>query len=248
MESVLLRMEENIAIIELNRPEKMNALNVEMVRLFCDLLNKVRSAGEARALIVAAKGSNFSVGADINGLYAMNGETATEFRRAMRKAVEGMLNAEFPVIFALKGYSLGGGLELSEAADIRIASHDTVLGQPEVAIGINAGAGGNVFLPALIGRGKASFLSMTGKKISAEEAMKIGLVDVIAKGEVLQEALETARLIASYNRETVDRIKKTIIAASLGSWQTSFDQEEEDFVYLATNREVKARMEKFLKK
>ncbi len=226
----------------------MNALNLEMLQRFSGLLDSLSAHSEIRALIVAAKGKNFSAGADINELYALDRVKAAEFRATMRKIVTRILELDFPVIFALKGYSLGGGLELSESADIRVASEDAVIGQPEVAIGINAGAGGNVFLPKIVGRGMASLLSMTGRKIDSQEALRIGLIDVISKGDPLEEALRIAEKISSFPYETVKTIKRGIVSSVTDGWIKSFVIEENGFVDLSTSTEVKKRMKNFLNK
>ncbi|MCL4314947.1 MAG: enoyl-CoA hydratase/isomerase family protein [Candidatus Thermoplasmatota archaeon] len=241
-------IEGSTMIIRLNRPEKMNALNRDMLEGIASALNYASENNSLRAVIVSSTGDHFSAGADIAELHSLDTKGAKEFRATMRRIVDLILDMDIPVIFALKGYSLGGALEISEWADIRVAAKDSKLGQPEVAIGINAGAGGNSMLPFLVGRGMASFLSMTGEKIDAEEARRIGLVDLVVEGDPLEEAVKIASKISSFNYRTIRAIKRSMVESSVSGLKIGFTKEESFFIELAADREVKERMEKFLKR
>lgn len=248
MASIKTRTEGNILIIMLNRPEKMNALSREMLEDLAEALSSCRNDRTMRAVVVSSSGEHFSAGADISELHSLDLKGAVSFRSVMGRIVDLITGMDIPVIFALKGYSLGGALELAESADIRIAEKGSKLGQPEVAIGINAGAGGNSVLPFLVGRGMASFLSMTGEKIDADEARRIGLVDVVIEGDPVEEAIRIATRISQFPYQTIRAIKRSIIETVASGWRAGFKAEESFFIELATDPEVKERMERFLKR
>jgi enoyl-CoA hydratase/carnithine racemase len=204
-------VKDQIKFIYINRMEKRNALTKEMVQEMDSIVNGADDDPEVRSVAITGKGNDFSVGADIAMLSSFSVKEAKEFRKMMNQLARRIRECSRPVIAILKGYSLGGGLELAESADIRIAIKGAVIGQPEASIGINAGSGGNVMLPRIIGRGNAMYLSMMGKRISAEEAKTMGLVNEIVDDE--EEAESIIKLINKQPLETLQYIKKAVNAS-----------------------------------
>jgi len=187
---VLLVIEEGIACLTLNRPEVLNTINKEMLELLRHLLAALRSDDTVRGVIITGAGEKaFSAGADISFFSAASPH---EVRNRALLAVETFSLIETlgkPVIAAINGYALGGGIELAEACMMRVAVNTAKLGHPEVKIGAVAGWGGTTRLPRLIGKGRAAEMLLTGKMISAEDALNIGLVSrVVDPGSLMQEA------------------------------------------------------------
>lgn len=192
---VLLQRSAAVARITLNRPAVLNALDVEVLDLLASILDELARDEMTRVVILTGSGpSAFSAGADIGFLARAS---ALEVRDFAALAVEVTRRIEAlgkPVIAALNGHTLGGGLELAEACMLRIAETHATLGHPEVRIGAVAGFGGTTRLPRLVGRGRAADMLLTGRCIAAGEALGIGLVNrVVERGASLQEAEAVAR-------------------------------------------------------
>jgi enoyl-CoA hydratase len=190
-EPVLYREEKGIARIIFNRPAALNAMNQELVQQLALLLDKVRVDDAVKAVIITGTGEEaFSAGADIKFL---NQASPLEVRELARMAVSVNNKIETlgkVVVAAVNGYALGGGLELAEACMLRVAVGQAMLGHPEVRIGAIAGFGGTTRLPRLIGKGRAAELLLTGRLITAEEALQIGLVNRVVEAENLLSAAE----------------------------------------------------------
>ena len=193
--NLLIERDRDIAVVTVNRPGKLNALNRDTVEALHAFFRDAAADVSARAVIVTGAGSrSFVAGADIEevaGFSALEGREWGLLGQAMLRRIETM---EKPVIAAINGYALGGGLELAMACHIRIASTRARLGQPELKLGIVPGFGGTQRLPRLVGKGRALEMLLTGDPVTAEEALAMGLVNRIAKPERL---LETARTLAS---------------------------------------------------
>lgn len=188
------READGIAIITVNRPDKLNALNAEIVRELDATLRTARTDDAIRALIVTGTGTKaFVAGADIAELARMGPIEGVRISRAGQDTFRVLETMPKPVIGAINGFALGGGLELALACHIRLASSGAKFGLPEVRLGIIPGYGGTVRLPRLVGRGRALELMLTGDMIDAGEAYRIGLVNRIAEPDAL---LDTARDMA----------------------------------------------------
>ncbi len=212
--AVLLKKNKGIACLTLNRPDALNTINGEMLNLLGHLLDSLKTDNSVRAVIITGAGDRaFSAGADIGFFSAA---TPAEVRSRAQLAVETFSvieNLGKPVIAAINGYALGGGLELAEACTLRIAVKSAKLGHPEVRIGAVAGWGGTTRLPRLIGRGRAAELLLTGRMISAEDAFNIGLLNRVVDQAALmkeaeafmQEILEQAPLAVKMTWEAMHR-------------------------------------------
>ena len=197
-EAIRYELTDGVATITLNRPNVHNAMNErmreELTRCFGDLAR----SDEARVAVVTGTGERaFSAGADIREFVAP--QVPVRFREQRRRVDfrAAMDRCPQPIIAAIRGYALGGGLELALACDIRVAALDAQLGLTEINLAIIPGGGGTQRLPRLVGRGKALEMILTGARIDAREALRIGLVErVVPAAEVLTAALGLARTIA----------------------------------------------------
>lgn len=190
--TILLRLEPPLAWIVLNRPERLNAINIDMLKELNMLLDMLEEDERVRVVILTGSGRAFSAGADVTGFMGVTPVKAAIFSRKFQEVLNKIEYYTKPVIIAINGYALGGGLEVSMSGDIRIASETAQLGQPEINLGFIPGAGGTQRLPRLVGKSKAKEIIFTGDMIPASEALKIGLVDVVVPPEKLED--ETRRL------------------------------------------------------
>ena len=186
METIVIRLEPPLAWIVLNRPERLNAISPKMIKELSKALDELEENEEVRVVILTGTGRAFSAGADVT---AFAGVTPFKSMVFSKKFQEMLFKLEYftkPVIIAINGYALGGGLELAMAGDIRIASRTAQLGQPEINLGFIPGAGGTQRLPRLVGPSRAKELIYTGDMIPADEAHRIGLVDKVVPPEQLE--------------------------------------------------------------
>ncbi len=192
---VLYEQKDGIALITLNRPSVLNALNIDLLQFISSLLDNIKADSHIRAVIITGAGEKaFSAGADIQYL---NKATPLEVRELAQMAVS--VNNKIETldkisVAAINGFALGGGLELAESCMLRVASNNARLGHPEVKLGAVAGWGGTTRLPRLIGKGRAAELLLTGRIISADDAMNSGLVNKVVEADRLLE--ETRSLVS----------------------------------------------------
>ena len=183
---VLLAEQEGIATVTVNRPEKLNALNDEVIGLLTAAFERCRQSGSVGAVILTGAGEKaFVAGADIGALATLDPRSARETSLRGQHLTLVMESLGKPVIAALNGYAFGGGLELAMACTLRVAAEGAKMGQPEVKLGLLAGYGGTQRLTRLVGRGVALELLLTGEPIDAAEAHRIGLVNRVVKREAL---------------------------------------------------------------
>jgi enoyl-CoA hydratase len=196
MSNVLIReRRDDIEIVTIDRPEKRNALNLQIVEALHRALDELHGDRDLRAVVITGAGDHFVAGADIAQLRERRSPEALEsINGTLFRKVEDL---PVPVIAAIKGYAVGGGCELAMACHLRVAGKSARLGQPEVGLGIIPGAGGTHRLPRLVGLGRAKELIYTGRLLDAEEAMTMGLVNRVVEDDVvLEEALALAAVIA----------------------------------------------------
>jgi enoyl-CoA hydratase len=202
---------EGLAIVTIDRPEALNALNNALLQELKDMFTELRDDEEVRAIILTGAGKAFVAGADIA---AMNAMTPIEGREMMilgHSLMDLIEDMEKPVIAAVNGFALGGGCELSMACDIRIASEKAKFGQPETGLGIIPGFGGTQRLPRLVGKSMAKYLLFTSDVIDAERAEQIGLVEkVVPVGALMEEAEKVARRIMANGPIAVGLVKKAV--------------------------------------
>lgn len=192
--TILVRLEPPIAWIVLNRPDKLNAINIDLLKEISATLDELEENKDIRVVIVTGSGRAFSAGADVTSFMGITPVQAMIFSRKFQEVLFKMEYYTKPIIAALNGYTLGGGMELAMAADFRIASETAVIGQPEINLGFIPGAGGTQRMPRLAGLSKAKEVIYTGDMIPATEAYKMGLVDRVVPPEKLEQEARTLAL------------------------------------------------------
>ena len=216
METIVLERDGAVATVRLNRPNVLNALNLQMLDELSAALAQLDADDDVRAVVLTGSGPKaFAAGADIAELNALPTARAAEAQarkgQALTRAFERM---HVPVIAAVNGFALGGGCELAMACDIRIASENARFGQPEVNLGLLPGYGGTQRTARLLGEGMAMYLCLTGEMIDAHEALRVGLVQrVVSFDELPAEAARIAGLIASKAPLAVAAAKRAVAAA-----------------------------------
>lgn len=244
------REEDGIAVITINRPDKLNALNADTVSQLDAVLRDVAADDAIRAIIVTGAGEKaFVAGADIAELAQMGPVDGVKVSRAGQETFRFLERMSVPVIAAVNGFALGGGLELALACHIRVASSRAKFGLPEVKLGIIPGYGGTVRLPRLVGRGRALELMLSGDMIDAQEALRIGLVNHVEEPDAL---LDAARGLA--RRITANgpiAIRLALEAVDRGMSTTIDDAqilESNLFGLLASTEDMREGMQAFLEK
>ncbi len=234
----------------LDRPDALNALNTEMLQELRDVLHEVARREEVRVVILTGAGDRaFAAGADIR---EMADQRPLEIRRyaALGHEVARLLERMGkPVIAALNGFALGGGSELALACDIRIASEDAQIGQPEVKLGIPPGFGGSQRLTRLVGRGRASEIIFLGEPVAAVEAAKMGLVNrVVPADRLLEEAKAWARRMQERGPLALRLAKAAIHQTQESGLSAGLDYERELFSLAFATDDQDEGMEAFLAK
>ena len=203
---------DGVMTLTLNRPKIMNSLNFDMLRALRDQIEAVRFNPDVRVVIITGAGEKaFCAGADLKERATMPPDKVKEFILTIRNLFSTIEYLNKPVIAAVNGIALGGGTEMALAADIRIASHNALMGLTETRLAIIPGAGGTQRLPRLVGKGKAKELIFTGQRINAEEALRIGLVNKICPlDDLLTEARNMAAMICETGPIAVEQAKYAI--------------------------------------
>jgi enoyl-CoA hydratase/carnithine racemase len=211
-ENLSLEIVERVATLTIRRPEVKNAIDLATMDELDRAVAALEKDGTLQAVIVTGAGGTFVSGGDLKSLEMLEG---VEAGRAMSRKMQAILlrleGLEVPVIAAIEGHALGGGAEVALACDLRIAASDAKLGFKQIALGIMVGWGGGQRLRALVGRGRALELLLTGEILTGEEALGLGLVDrVVPTGKALAEAAALARRVAAQPPLAVRAIKRAL--------------------------------------
>jgi len=214
LQSVLLAVdgESHIATLTLNRPEALNAISRQLATDLLEMCNALADRDDVWAVIVSGAGERaFCAGADLKERRMLSRGDRTAHTAAIEAAAEALAALPMPTIAAVRGFALAGGAELALACDLRVAAADATFGFPEVKIGIFPGAGGALRLPQIVGGGAARDLLFTGRRVTAEEAFRLGLVDrLVPADEVLESAAELAGSIAANAPLAVRAVKRAV--------------------------------------
>lgn len=213
--NILISAEGPITLVVLNRPERLNAVDADMLDSLYILINDLAGKKACRAVIITGSGErSFCTGVDINYLKNLKDERdASAFVDRVHATFNGIEALEKPVIAAVNGYCLGGGCELAISCDMRIATPDSVFGQPEVKLGIMPGGGSTYRLPYLIGTGNAKEMILSGDAVSADVALRIGLINrVVDKASLIREAKSIALRMIQNSYNAVKNAKLSINA------------------------------------
>jgi enoyl-CoA hydratase len=241
---------DRIAIITINRPEKLNALNAELKSRLKDLLTQFKTDPNVAVVIITGAGEKaFIAGTDINELTDLDVEKGKEYALNGQSVADLIEHLGKPVIAAVNGYALGGGCELALACHLRIVSENVKFGQPEVNLGIIPGYGGTQRLARLIGRGRAMEMILTGNPIDAAEALRIGLVNrVVKQSELMATATEVARVIASKGQLAIRMALKAVNMTEEISLTDGLQLEASLFGRCAASQDAKEGARAFLEK
>ncbi len=210
---IIYEKQNNIGYVTLNRPQALNAYNIQMRDELYQVLGAIKDDPEIRVAIFAGAGERaFCAGADLTEFLTAPSPTIARQVRWERDVWGLFLSIDKPLIAALHGYVLGDGIEIALCCDIRLASEDVQFGMPEPGLGIIPAAGGTQTLPRTISKAKALEILLTGRWINAEEALRLKLVNqVLPRKELLPRAEELANKIAAYDPAVVSYAKQAII-------------------------------------
>lgn len=248
MSEVLLeRPSEGIALLRLNRPEQLNALNGALRKLLADHFAQLTTDDTVRAIVLTGNEKAFAAGADLKEM--VNFSSVDHLLRRSHLLWRSITQCHKPIIAAINGYALGGGMELAMHCDIIIAGESAQLGQPEIRVGIMPGAGGTQRLTRAAGKYKTMKMVLTGKPVSAREAYEMGVVaEVVPDAEVLPTSLKMAGTIAGMPPLSVALAKEAVLAGQDASLETGLLLERRAFEVLFATADAKEGMQAFIEK
>lgn len=211
-DNIIFEIEGDVAVIKINRPKALNAINPDVLNELTDALGKVRADSSIKVLVLTGEGDKaFIAGADISHMVDLDPLQARRFSNRGQDVTFLLEELPIPVIACVNGFALGGGTEFAMACDFIYASENAKFGQPEINLGIMPGFGGTQRLSRLVGKAMAKELCLTGVMIGAQEAKDIGLVNKIFPHEKLwEETMKTARVIASKGKVSTRAVKQCI--------------------------------------
>ena len=250
-ETIVLERDGYVAVVTLNRPKVLNALNLLMIRELRDAFAELEADPEVRAVVLTGTGDKaFAAGADIGELNAIEGAVeGSSLSRGGQALTLQLERMHKPVIAAVNGFALGGGCELALACDLRIASESAKFGQPEVNLGLIPGYGGTQRTARLVGRGMAMYLCLSGETIDAREANRAGLVEkVVPAAELVAEAKRIAGVIAAKAPLAIAAAKRAIDEGISLSTQAGLEIEALNFGSLVDTNDFAEGTAAFLEK
>jgi enoyl-CoA hydratase len=211
-QTLLLDVKDNIAVVALNRPDKLNALNTQTINDLNSVFDELKENEEVYVVVLTGSGEKaFVAGADIKELNKLDMISAKEFAEKGQWVLNKIEKFDKPVIAAINGFALGGGCELALACHIRLASDNAKFGQPEVNLGVIPGYGGTQRLARLINTGRAMEYILTADMISADEAYRIGLVNkVYPQNELLDKTIDMAKKITGKGQQAIRLAMKAV--------------------------------------
>lgn len=236
-----------IALIRLNRPKELNALNLQLMRELRDALKELDNNDEVRVIILTGNERAFAAGADIK---EMAGRTTVDMMKIDQFSTwDQIKKTKKPLIAAVSGFALGGGCELVMTCDMIIASESAQFGQPEIKIGVMPGAGGTQRLTRAVGKALAMEMVLTGRFINAEEALRAGLINRIVPTETyLQETVKFAKQIAAMSPLAAQLAKESVLSSFENNLSEGLLFERKNFYMLFSSEDQKEGMAAFVEK
>jgi enoyl-CoA hydratase len=247
---VLYEKKENVALLTFNRPGALNALNTEVNLKLIELLLQADNDAEIKVVVLTGAGSkSFVAGADIKEMLEMNALQAREHGLRAKRVTDTLWNLGKPVIAAINGFCMGGGLEYAMACDLRTAAETAKFGLPEINLGIMPGSAGTQRLPRLIGMTKAKEYCFTGGTFDAKQALELGLINYVYPAEaLLAETLALAGKIATKSASSLKLIKAAMNRGTETDIETAALFEIDCFGLCFSTKEQKEGMKKFVEK
>jgi enoyl-CoA hydratase len=247
--SIKAEMLDGVAFLTINRPQVLNALNSSLLLEMNDFLDDAEQRTDMRVMVITGEGKAFVAGADIAEMSGLNPQQALLFAQKGQATLERLENLPFPVIAAVNGYALGGGCELAMSCDFRIASKTAKFGQPEMSLGLIPGYAGTQRLTKIAGLGNALYLILTGETITAEDALRIGLVQKVTEPEnLIDETMNLARKIASNGSRALSKAKEVIRKGAGMEFREAMQLEAEGFSSLFAHDVTREGMKAFLER
>ncbi|HEY4612401.1 MAG TPA: enoyl-CoA hydratase-related protein [Bacteroidota bacterium] len=244
---ILIIKENKYAVVQFNRPEVLNALNIKLMEELADALEALDKDDEVRCVILTGNEKAFAAGADIKEM--ADASAVTMYLEDRFARWDRIRKIKKPIIAAVSGFALGGGCELSMTCDIIIASETAKVGQPEINIGVMPGAGGTQRLTRAVGKAKAMEIVLTGNMITAQEALQWGLINKIVPVEYyLQEAKNVAKEIAGKPPLAVRLAKEAVLKAFDTTIEGGLEYERRNFYLLFASDDQKEGMKAFVEK
>jgi len=251
MEYKILKIQiaDRIATVMISRPASLNALNSDFFREFNHFLDDLEPRDDVKVLVITGEGKAFVAGADISEMVNFRQEEGLQFSRSGQRTFDRLENLSIPVIAAINGYALGGGCELAMACDFRIASKLAKFGQPEMNLGLIPGYAATQRLSRQTGLGNALYLILSAETITAEDALRIGLVQKVCEPEALMdEVMKLAARIASNGSLAIPSAKRIIREGMKGGFSEGSEMEAETFGKLFNEATTKEGLKAFLEK
>ena len=240
----------HIGTLTINRPDSLNAMNREVLIELINGLNKIQSDKEIRVIIITGSGEKaFIAGADIKLMQKMNKAEAFDFANLGQELANLIEKSAKPVLAAVNGYALGGGCEIALSCHLRIASNNAIFAQPEVKIGLLPGWGGTQRLPRIIGRGLANEIILTGRNVTAKEALEIGMVNkVVPQEELMNTCFDIANMILKNSPNAIAESMKLIRLAAGTKLKKGLSKEAISFSQLFETKETAEGLTAFVEK
>jgi enoyl-CoA hydratase len=247
--NILLEIDERVAFIKINRPKALNALNQEMLLELIAAFQGLDKDENVRVIILSGEGKAFVAGADLKEMMNMSSPEARRFSETGHALMEIMGNSGKPIIAAVDGFALGGGMELAMACDFIFASDKAKFGQPEINLGLIPGFGGTQRLSRLIGKARAKELIFTGEMISGQEAKELGIVNkVFPTEELFNEVKKVAASIASKGALSLRLAKSAIDSGYDVDLTNGCHMERDSFALCFSHQDQKEGIGAFLGK
>jgi len=248
--NILFEIKNNTGIITINRPDKLNALNGQTIDELEDVINSIKDNNDVFVVVITGSGEKaFVAGADISELNKLDVISAKEFSEKGNRVFRAIETLDKPVIAAVNGFALGGGCELALATHIRFASEKAKFGQPEVNLGIIPGYGGTQRLARIVNSARSLEMILTGDMLSAEDALKIGLVNkVYPSSDLLPETLKLAEKISSKGQQAIRFALKAVKATDNMSLSEGLSYEASLFALVCGTDDFKEGTSAFLEK
>lgn len=244
---IVERPSSDIVVLKINRPQVRNALNLDVRTRLADEVTRCGADNAVRCVIVTGSDVAFAAGADIGEM--AEASPVEVMSRNVQKYWRAIMDCPKPVIAAVEGFALGGGLELALCADIIVAGEGAKFGLPEVKVGILPGGGGTQKLARLVGRQRAMMLIMTGRMFGADEALRMGVISELAPtGQALARGIEIAREIAAMPPISIMQIKEIVNAGVNAPLDTALMLERKAFQLQFATRDQKEGMRAFMEK
>lgn len=239
----------DVLVISFNRPDKLNAISSEMQYEIINLFNNLTNQLVDNAVVITGEGRSFMAGADISEYGRDNIEEFIEFQRVGMKMYDSIRNSHLIVISAVNGYALGGGLEMAISSDIIFAATDAKLGLPEVKLGLLPGGGATTYLQSALSEQTLKYLLISGKSLTAQECLRLGIVQEIHESEsLLKESTALAVRINSFSKDAVVRAKSFLNDGYHPNLQEKLEVEHKNLIQLFDSEDGQEGISAFLEK